>query len=1800
MRKLMLLAVLFFVICSLGRGADITWAEETNAILDQQRAPLFWRGGLMVSICFGDVDNDGDPDCFIGDRRQMAYFRNDGSARSAEFTVVSQNVLGDSGVDNYLSPTLGDLDGDGDLDMVVGRATGSRIYFNTGTPANPVWTSSVSVPGIHPELVDFNGDGLLDLATGDDAGLHFYPNTGTKTNPQFGDESSIPVSPTARLKVSNERAPYPRLCDVDGDGDYDLFVGFWVDNGYFDSSYRFYRNNGTASSPSFVQDDSILPANATKSSFWSMAVVDLDGDRDFEFLASTYSGKTELFENIGTPTTPLFEQRNRPFTLDVFDVSKPELADMDGDGDLDLLVGGGDVWTHTGGSLYYFENIGNPLSPNWRFVTSQYGGINEQTIGSRGWLHPAVADFDGDGNQELFVTACTGGIAEFKNEGTPQNPQWTLVTTQFMGIQGGDDLLRQLSFPDLNGDGRPDLVMSQSPFSGWTDELPRVWYYQNIDGTSVTAPVELINHNLIVPPTVGGAQSAGPTFSDVDHDGDLDLILGAAYFKLSDIASQINYFENTGTAQSYQFTFRTASMIPNYNFDGIDFPVAGDLNGDGNDDLLIGGYSGGIRCYVNMAKTIPVSPRSVTLTPGSSHALTTTDTTGEVTWRFVHNRSGATIDQAGAGANYTAGAQAGVIDVIEAVDTSATVGRVYVNVVSTAQLSASGKAVIMAGRQANDGLWPSTNNLAHFIYRALLHRGFSKQNVHYLNCVPAQDVDGDGNAGNDIAAASTLANFTDAMNGFAAGSPNLFVYLIDHGDAAADGTNGFVRCNESEVLYASQLDAFLDDLQANHDVTTVTLVVDCCRAGSFLQTVSGAPAGKARIVITSTRPTQAACFSAGGLISFTNSMMTAVYSGMNLEDAFKLASGAMDRYQQPGMDDDGDGVYDKDFDGAVARRTHVGATFIAGADRPQIGNNSPNQFLTAANSPVTIWASNISSAYPIKKVWATVSEPGMIPASQLDPSQPVTNLTVLNLAYNAPLGRYEATSSDFNQLGTYAVNLYAEDIWGGVSYPKQTYVNQTASDERLIIVCGDGAYDSNSPWANSNYLANEAYQTALARWFTAERVTYLSSGTDAGVDQAPTRSNLQSAIAAAAGASKLTVYLVGGEVAGHFDIDGDGIDGDDVLPADLKGWIDTLQNGGSTMVTVILEFNRSGAWLAALTPPAGKPRITIASCGALESSWCEEGGMLSFSQYFFNRIFNGINLRDAFFGARNATRTISAETQNAQMDDDGSGVSDWRDGALAATTYLGAAFITGADLPAIGDFAVFTYVPSGQGLLWASGVQAAAGINEVFAYVIRPGATPIEDRTEKVNLAYNAATSRWEAAYSNFETSGVNTVIYYVRDNEGQLSEPYQTLEMPPEEDDYDRYYSDDTPGTLNYYNLNYTGQVHNFWKTGDEDWCKLIVNANHCYSINITGQASHCDAKIEVYRGTDLSAPIITRDDNGPGGPDELISWWSGETTGTMLVRVTQSPRSAGLHGENTTYTLAITDDMGANNGIATIIGSTCVKVGWSTTDGIPTGARGFMIQRSTAEAPNSYAPINTEPILRTGGFTEMIDSGLAPISVYYYRILIMLTDGSVVPYTPLGSNVFYVETKYGGPYPESMLMDGMASVSIGSGPVDMGSIVRGGPALTKTFTLYNSGVVALNTSGLTISSPFVITEGLSASIPAGGYDTFTVSLPTGTAGTFTGTIQFTSNDIPRTPYHFTVMGRIDPIDANLIWVKFDYTGTELGTEIFPFNTLTEGIDAVNSGGTVRIFSGATAAPIRITKPARIESHGGTATIGR
>ena len=260
--------------------------------------------GLRSAPFFTDMDGDGDLDAFIGEINGSAlYFENTGTATGPAFAGVVTDPFGLSGVGNYNSPSFADIDGDGDLDGLVGEADGTLWFFeNTGTATSPAFAAAIANPF-----------GLADV----------------------GSESK------------------PTFADIDGDGDLDVFAGESFGNTLF------FENTGTMTSPAFAAAGVNAFGLTTVGATSAPTFIDLDNDGDLDALMGESSGNVFYFENTGSVTVPAFAHSvTDPFGFsDVGFDSVPTFADLDGDSDPDAIIG--DFF----GDSRYFENISSVPLP---------------------------------------------------------------------------------------------------------------------------------------------------------------------------------------------------------------------------------------------------------------------------------------------------------------------------------------------------------------------------------------------------------------------------------------------------------------------------------------------------------------------------------------------------------------------------------------------------------------------------------------------------------------------------------------------------------------------------------------------------------------------------------------------------------------------------------------------------------------------------------------------------------------------------------------------------------------------------------------------------------------------------------------------------------------------------------------------------------------------------------------------------------------------------------------------------------------------------------------------------------------------------------------------------------------------------------------------------------------------------------------------------------------------------------------------------------------------------------------------
>ncbi|HNP06646.1 MAG TPA: MopE-related protein [Cyclobacteriaceae bacterium] len=289
--------------------------------------------------------------------------------------------------------------------------------------------------------------------------------------------------------------------DLDNDGDLDVMVGF--DDGYF----IYFENIGDATSPSFAafQKNPFSLVGLGFNTNPTPEFVDLDNDGDFDLMSGSRTGDFYYFENIGTATAPSFAARqDNPFSLTQLTAqfstnSLIEFADLDNDGDMDLLSG------HDFGDFYYFENIGTAVGPVFAAVQTNPFAL---TTVQNGNSFPALADLDNDGDLDLLSGTGSYRFDYFENVGTAASPSFGPKQTAPFSMYAGYGARPE--FTDLDADGDMDIL------SGWNYD--GIVYYQNTTPIpDVTPPVPDILPSL---PDVNAECSATPSAPTATDDVD--------------------------------------------------------------------------------------------------------------------------------------------------------------------------------------------------------------------------------------------------------------------------------------------------------------------------------------------------------------------------------------------------------------------------------------------------------------------------------------------------------------------------------------------------------------------------------------------------------------------------------------------------------------------------------------------------------------------------------------------------------------------------------------------------------------------------------------------------------------------------------------------------------------------------------------------------------------------------------------------------------------------------------------------------------------------------------------------------------------------------------------------------------------------------------------------------------------------------------------------------------------------------------------------------------------------------------
>ena len=493
---------------------------------------------------------------------------------------------------DYSKPAFGDLDADGDLDLVVGNRNGMLAYFeNIGTPTRPTYEerngaanpwSGVDVgDNSAPMLADLDADGDLDLGVGaEDGTLRYFENTGTVVTRAMFVKHSSAANPWDGVDVDDDYTPvlgdldadgnFGKFKDLDKDGDLDLVIKTK------DGDSLYFENIGSTTRVVAFEERSNAanPWDGVDVGYGSTPVLaDLDADSDLDLLVGTRDGSLHWFANISISSVPEFIELSPPLlAVDVGYRSAPALADLDADDDLDLLVGTKD------GSLRWFTNTGTSTTPAFTELSGVENPLDKVNVGSHS--APALIDLDRDGDLDLVMGEHDGSLRYFENTGSPAAPEYT-ERTQTRDLWRGTNKRGSLALFDLDADGDLDLCMGSldgtlSYFEN-TGSPAQARYVERLDTANPWRSIDV-------------GSNSKPVLADFNDDGHPDLLMGSE-------SGSLAYYQNNGDSRFEpvaEHPFTQIEVAKNST------PAAVDIDGDRDLDLFVGADDGSVRFYENI------------------------------------------------------------------------------------------------------------------------------------------------------------------------------------------------------------------------------------------------------------------------------------------------------------------------------------------------------------------------------------------------------------------------------------------------------------------------------------------------------------------------------------------------------------------------------------------------------------------------------------------------------------------------------------------------------------------------------------------------------------------------------------------------------------------------------------------------------------------------------------------------------------------------------------------------------------------------------------------------------------------------------------------------------------------------------------------------------------------------------------------------------------------------------------------------------------------------------------------------
>ena len=437
-----------------------------------------------------------------------------------------------------------DNDDDGDLEIVLGDLVNNNLVYleNGGAPGADLMTDldaafpSYNVPVDMPVFlssfnVDVDGDGLKDIIASPNSvssvqntnNAWLYTNTGNSNNRfQFAQNDFLIEE---MLDFGSFSAP--AFLDYNADGLQDIIIGTGgvFEESLADMSLILLENVGTEDAPEFILvDDDYLSFSAfsTTSRNPSPSIGDLDGDGDMDMLMGEENGYLYYFENTAGPgnpvdfSSPVFKYMD----IIVGQKSRPFMVDLNEDGLMDIVVGQRRTSLRDGltGNINYFQNVGSEGDP--QFIGNVLTAPNIAVLGgmtTREGLQTSASGASAPfitkiaGEWHFYVGAQEGFVSHFVYDGADIEGVYPRIDSTFGDIDEGRWSIPTMT--DIDGDGLMEMLVGN--FRGGL-----TFYNTFINDSSVSSvDIEEAPSSRIYPNPTGDLLNIElPSYSNVSYN----------------------------------------------------------------------------------------------------------------------------------------------------------------------------------------------------------------------------------------------------------------------------------------------------------------------------------------------------------------------------------------------------------------------------------------------------------------------------------------------------------------------------------------------------------------------------------------------------------------------------------------------------------------------------------------------------------------------------------------------------------------------------------------------------------------------------------------------------------------------------------------------------------------------------------------------------------------------------------------------------------------------------------------------------------------------------------------------------------------------------------------------------------------------------------------------------------------------------------------------------------------------------------------------------------------------------------